>query len=188
MTDYDEQLEAYSFPESRDVTKHYFEQYWLGSSELAKFWNPLKLKIFEASHFPFPNRVFREHYIYSASMGGVLFVKDEFELLMRLAKLSNDVHFVVIEDYDEINPPHCSGPPLRFKYPTTISWEAMNAGGYISTELLGFAHKNYFVFGDSGLWGKFAANDLEVPQFLFGYHASIADVFETVDLSLYGLG
>ena len=79
-----------------------------------------------------------------------------------------DKEFIILEDFlDEQHPPHDSGPPLRFKYPANITWEEINKfpclgpdkDEGICYELFGRPVRNYFVFGDSGLWGRYVAND-----------------------------
>lgn len=184
MTDYERQLEIFSFEESLELSQRYFAKYWLSREELVSNWLPVHRKIFAHEHLCGAGHVFGSQFKQRISTGGLLFVKDEFELVMRLGKMAGDRHFAIVEDYDEDQPPPHKHPPLRFKYPISTSWEEINAGGYISLELFGMPHKNYFVFGDSGLWGKYAANDDVFPRYFFGYHLSAAQKFESVGLAL----
>lgn len=43
----------------------------------------------------------------------------------------------------------------------------MMSGGYISSELLQGATKDYFIFGEGGNWGRYVANSYENPSVLF---------------------
>ena len=40
------------------------------------------------------------------------------------------------------------------------------------------SHKNYFVFGDSGEWGKYVANDYKFPLDIIGFRNKYAELFK----------
>jgi hypothetical protein len=83
---------------------------------------------------------------------------------------------LLVEDYDEKNPPHTDGPPFRFKFPVDISWDEVNDGAELSM-IVFWPERNYFVFGDSGQWGKYTGNDYEYPLDIIGFKRKYSDLF-----------
>jgi hypothetical protein len=73
-------------------------------------------------------------------------------------------------------------PTFRMRFPSNISWQELNSGNFVSSILLESIHKEFFVFGESGLWGKYSANDYDFPVdiigFKEGYQESFIKVFE----------
>lgn len=55
-------------------------------------------------------------------------------------------------------------PMFRMKFPVNITWEELTSGNYISAVLLEMSYNEYFVFGNSGSYGKYSANDYEHPM------------------------
>jgi hypothetical protein len=53
----------------------------------------------------------------------------------------------------------------------------LTAGNFASSILLEIPHKKYFVFGDSGAWGKYAANDYTTPIDILGFKPEGARIF-----------
>lgn len=178
MKNYKLQLEAFSFPESKKLTKKYFDLFWLDRDELNENWRIIKNNIYNKNSTNLFEYKFNPGFEIIPFKGGLLLTKEEFEILKLCMKTTNDTSFVIIEDYDDESPPHNSGPPLRFKYPADITWQDIMGGGYISIELFQMSHKNYFVFGDSGEWGKYVANDYKFPLDIVGFKNKYAKLFK----------
>lgn len=176
MEDFQGLLEAYSFPKSYGRTKGYLKNYWLSKNEYLEKWESIQSKIFSLNT-AFPEMVFRSGLIILARKGGVLFEKTDFELLQECLSMTKDRFIFIIEDYDEVHPPHDSGPGLRFKYPFDIRWDEMNIEEGLSYELFKRPIRNYYVFGDSGKWGKYVANDSKFPLEIFGFHKDYESIF-----------
>lgn len=165
--DFQAQIEKYAFPESIGETKRYLNKYWLPRQEYLSTWKDVQSCIFSENEFP--QMVFRPGIELIVRMGGLLFNQDEFKLLKECLRNTNDKFIIIVEDYNEINPPHDSGPILRFKYPISATWEEINIGDGISYELFQRPVRNFFVFGDTGNWGKYIANDYELPLEVLGF-------------------
>lgn len=178
MKEYFKQQEAFSSQDDAELTAIFFEKYWLYSSDILHQWGAIQEQIFFDKSIDVPNQVFHPEYKLLPMVGGILFGKKDFELLKDCMRFSGDKEFVIVENYDENNPPHKSGPPLRFKFPVDINWEELNNGGYISIELFGMPHKNYYVFGDTGNWGKYTASDNDKPIEIIGCKESCLNYFK----------
>ena len=118
MKDYQQQLDKYkNFPEYRQAAEQYLEKYWLDKKELTGVWLDIKNRIFNKDFLRLPGRVINENLEVIILKGGIILWEKQFELLQSCMKSVEDKHFIILEDYDENDPPHSSGPPFRFKYP-----------------------------------------------------------------------
>lgn len=195
MKDYHEQLITFAFPDSKEQTEEYFNRYWLNKAELIEIWQNIKDTIYNGNFNILPNnivdkdsdiilmqnispdKIFKEGFNSILLKGGIIFTQEDFELLQHCMTDIADEYFIILEDYDENNPPHNSGPPLRFKYPADISWREMNISEGICYELFQRPVRNYFVFGDTGEWGKYVANDYRYPLDIIGFKKENSDLF-----------
>ncbi len=180
MKEYYKQLEAFSSFEDVTLTTSFFERYWLSKKELEETWIFIQNQIFYDLSVDVPALVFRNEFKLLPMIGGILFGEVDYRLLQECMKFSGDTEFVVIENYDEANPPHNSGPLLRFKFPVDTTWDELNNGGFISVELFGMPHKNYYVFGNTGNWGKYTASDYENPIDVIGCTSEYINFFKSV--------
>lgn len=176
MTDYEKQLRFYVEDETREQTASYFEKYWLGKSEYLQKWLPIQKTIYDVSGDRFPDVRFQVGFEVIALRGGLIFTEEDFSLLQTCIKETGDKYFAVVEHVDEANPRH-GEPPLRFRFPSSITWDELLSGGYVSMELFQVAVKEYFVFGDTGTWGKYVANDYIYPLDLVGFQEGISKLF-----------
>ncbi len=176
--EFQNQIKAYSFPNSIKETQGYLSKYWLQELEYLSKWKDIQNTVFHLNK-DFPNMVIKPGFELLVQQGGLLFVQEEFELLKDCIKSSKDRYLFIIEDYDELNPPHDSGPLLRFKYPVNLSWDEINLGiaEGISYELYHSPNRNFYVFGDSGMWGKYVANDFDNPVDIYCFKKEIETVF-----------
>ncbi len=180
MKDYQALLDRYNnFPEHRQAAEQYLEKYWLDKKELTQEWLEIKNRIFNKDFHSLPDRHINENYNVIILKGGIVFFKEEFEIYQTCMKIVGDKYFIVLEDYDENKSANTSGHPYRLKFPVNITWEEMISHGdpyLLSSEVFLIPTRNYFVFGDSGMWGKYEGIDYRVPLSIIG-----------VDENYYGL-
>jgi hypothetical protein len=181
MKDFQEQRGYYNnFPELQKKAEQYLENYWLDKKELTEVWLDIKNRIFNKDFLRLPDRVMNENYDVIILKGGTVLYKKEFELLQTCMKNVGEKYFIILEDYDENKPPHTNGPPFRFKYPVDITWAEMISQGDPSLpayHVFLTPERNYFVFGDSGTWGKYAASDYELPLNIIGFDKRYSSMF-----------
>ena len=188
MIEYEHHIEKYSLlgyhmyshvvPESewgdKKLAKSYLEKYWLSQAVYDKEWQPRQDKIFINQEQGLPAQVFSEQYELLALRGGVLLEEVDFKELQKCMLSLGDKHFVVIENtfggkLDE--------PPFRMKYPTNISWKELISGNFISSILFEMFHKEYFIFSESGVWGRYSANEYQDPLNIIGFASEYKSFF-----------
>ncbi len=96
-----------------------------------------------------------------------IFYKESFLLTQDISRSCNEKFFYIIEWEGCEEPPEAA---FKLRIPVDISWKELISGGCVSTGLFQFMNNEYYVFGDSGKWGKWcsygnAYTDYEV----FGY-------------------
>jgi hypothetical protein len=172
IKDYDEQLNAFSVPENRDQAEAYFEKYWIDSDEYQQRWLPIQRSIFNDKARHLPDLMFNDGYEIFPLVGGNIFTsKDDFLSLQNCMRETGDTSFALLENEKVVIEFYGTDggwrttPSVRFKFPADISWEELMSGGSASTVLFQVqgAIKDYFMFGDSGTWGRYVANDYASP-------------------------
>jgi hypothetical protein len=154
----------------------YLGKYWLDSNEFNKVWLPVMGQVFASEPEELPDMMFKPGFQLIPQLGGAVFIKEDFDLLQECMKETNDTHFVIIENaVKRTSPPE--DPPFRMKYPSNITWAEVMSGNYISSMIFEASMKSYFIFGDSGLWGKYAATDYYLPVDIIGFKLEYAQVF-----------
>jgi hypothetical protein len=162
-------LEVY--PES----KEYLEKYWLNEEEYVSHWQPLQARIFDSKvDFVQEGRIFLPEFKLMTLSGGCTFGKKDFLRLQACMRALGEEYFVVIEntalsygDYKAYKKEKdkISGKPLKFKYPVAIKWEELDTGDRLTDLMLCVVEdREFYVFGESGLWGKYAANAYSVSK------------------------
>ena len=171
IIDYNEQLNTFFEEETREQTESYFEKYWLDKDEYIKKWLPIQESIFDSKAKHLPDMMFNKNFELFPLVGGNIFIVErDFALLQDCMRQTGDTHFVIIQNKNVIVEVYYGEndfrvhPLLRFKYPINISWNELMSGGYVSTEIFNGGPKDYFVFGDSGSWGRYVANSWIQPS------------------------
>lgn len=181
MKDYQKQLDKYNnFPEHRKEAKQYLEKYWLDKKELTEVWLKIKNRIFNKDFRQLPDPVINKDFDVIILKGGIVLYDKEFELLQSCMKTIGDKYFIILEDYDENNPPHSSGPPYRLKYPIDITWQEMTGKDDPYSVPFGVFFRpirNFFVFGDSGTWGIYEGSDYYPPLSIIGFVKKYSGLF-----------
>lgn len=190
MNEYTNHLDFYSnywfssfskaTPESvwgnRNVAAAYLKKYWLFERDYIKFWKPTQNQIFTNQNTGLPELVFNKDYSLFALRGGVVFIKEEFEKLQKFMLSTGDNYFVVIQNSFGGK---LKEPAFRMKYPANISWKELMSGNFVSSILFEMFHNEYFVFGNTGYWGRYCANDYKYPINIMGFKKEYKTLFTT---------
>jgi hypothetical protein len=170
IKDYQEQLNTFFEEETRQQTESYFKKYWLDKNEYVEKWLTIQDSIFNSEAKHLPDMMFNNNFELFPLVGGNIFTTEkDFTLLQNCISQTGDKYFTIVQNknvvievyYGENN--YRVHPFLRFKYPVNVSWDEMMSGGFVSSELFQSCYKDYFVFGDSGTWGRYVANDYVQP-------------------------
>lgn len=154
---------------------NYLHKYHISPDEYTQKWLPIQESIFFNISKEFPKVRFKGGYSLYIMTGGVLLEKEDFESLQRCMIQLGDKSLIIIQnDFGGA----LKEPPLRMKYPVNITWEELLEGGFISTALFENYHYDFFVFSESGNWGKYAANIYEYPLSIIGFRTKYETVFE----------
>jgi len=141
----------------------YAQKHWLEESEYLTKWQPIQDQIFDPKAKYLPDMMFNPGFELMPMVGGCAFDKEDFLLVKSCMQQVVDQYFVMIENYAyslAISRVSDTNGIYRFKYPSSITWKELQSAGSLSNELLfGFGPEEFYIFGDSGVWGKYAAND-----------------------------
>ena len=185
MKEYQKQLEFYTNNDKKSMI--YLDKYWLNEREMEEVWLPIKSTIFNDSFKWFPDKVFNDDFILRPIFSGAVLIREDYQSLMNSIEEIGDNEYVIIQDYDYNNPPkggieEIPLPPLYFKFPSSLSWSEISpvsdtfSPEFISKVLFEPVH-NYFVFGKSGKWGKYTANDHDDMIDIIGFKPEYLDLF-----------
>ncbi len=183
--DLNKMLKLYDDPivdkELRSLSKEFISTYWLCDNDLENYWLPLKNIIFKSESKDIPDLMFNSSFELIVQRGGILFSKEEYSALQNCMRIAGDTYFVLIENKFTRNT-EADFPHLRFKFPIETTWEELNNGDEnfpdISFETIFIMNKHFFVFGDSGKWGKYAASDYKyTPLDIIGFKTELATIF-----------
>ncbi len=156
------------------LAENYLKKYWLSEDEYNAKWKPIQENIFTSLDTSLPDLVFKENYEVITLRGGCLFLKEDFEQLQECLLKVGEKYLIVVENTfgGELEE-----PAFRMKYPATISWEEIANGNFISSTIIEHPHKEFFVFGASGKWGKYSANDYTWPLDIIGFKPEYGSIF-----------
>ncbi|NCP85458.1 MAG: hypothetical protein GW823_11325 [Bacteroidetes bacterium] len=180
-------LKGYDSPDVdsqvRNLSKLYLKKYWLHIGEFNNYWLSIKNKVFNPDSKDLPELMFNKGFELIAQKAGILFSKEEYYALQKCMESAGDEYFVIIENKYARN---ATGdyPRLRFKFPVDITWKELNNddenfSDISSYDLLLNPQKHFFVFGNSGKWGKYTANDYnDTPLDIIGFRQELAPIFQ----------
>jgi len=180
MTEYDQLLDKYASEfyllyssnlsekewGNKEIALSYLKKYHLFEDEHQKIWKPIQNSIFKNLDKSLPEMMFSEDFSFLATIGGVLFDQKEFLRLQSCILKLGDTRIVIIQnDFGG----EIETPLLRLSFPSDISWEELMSGNFISTVIFEMFTNEYFVFSESGKWGKYSAIDYEHPLDIYGF-------------------
>lgn len=151
----------------------YLAKYWLDKTEYERIWRGIQNSVFNKSADHFPENMFLKNFELIPNVGGTLFTEKTLKSLQMCLRETGDQNFVIIQnDFGKENP-----VAFKMKYPSEISWKEIMSGNYISTALFEKFHDEYFVFGESGSWGRYVINDASPPLDITGVKHKFISVF-----------
>lgn len=181
--DYSEMLGIIYDEETREQARIYFEKYWLDKNEYFEEWISVQNSIFNNKAEYLPDMMFNSDFELFPLVGGDIFVSEkDFTLLQECMRQTGDKFFVIVQNRNVA----IEGYPFtRFKYPVNISWDELMSGGIMGIEHFNNGCKDYFVFGDSAIWGRYVGNSYVKPGNLvssnplniMGFKKEYSDVF-----------
>ncbi len=158
---------------NKGLAERYLHKYWLAEQEYQEKWKLIQDKIFVQDD-GMPDLVYRPEFEMIALRGGCLFAEEDFNQLQKAMQEVGDNHFVIIQLPQKFT----EGEPMfKMKFPVNITWDELKSGNYISAVLLEMSYNEYFVFSESGNWGKYSANDFEQPLDIIGFKPDLECVF-----------
>jgi len=156
------------------LAESYLRKYWLSEEEYNAKWRSIQEDIFRGLYASLPDLVFKEKYKMMTLRGGCLFLKEDFEQLRECLLKIGETHLIIIENTFAGK---LSEPSFRMKYPATISWDEITSGNFISSTIIEHPHKEFFVFGSDGKWGKYSASDYIWPLDIIGFSPEYGSIF-----------
>lgn len=156
------------------IAEAYLKKYWLPKQEYLSVWKPVQDQVFVPG-MSLPKMIYHPVFDVIALGGGCLFVEQDFKLLQEaMLEIGNEYFFVIQNSQDFTK----GEPAFRMKFPVNISWEELMSGNYISAVLFEMSYNEYFVFGDTGRWGRYSANDNDFPLEIIGFVTELACIFQ----------
>lgn len=156
------------------VAEEYINKYWLSEQEYKSFWKPIQDKIFISKN-EFPDLLYTSEYEILALRGGCLFLQEDYEQLQKVLLKIGETEFVIIQSTQDFT----EGQPMfKMKFPVNTSWEELISGNYISAIIFEMNYNEYYVFGASGVWGKYSATEFEYPLDIIGFKSEFEAVFK----------
>jgi hypothetical protein len=162
------------------VAESYLEKYWISWAEYEEKWKTIQSGVFTTATSGLSEMVFQPEFEMFVVKGGCLFVEEEFGRLRSCALSLAEKFIVVIENSFGGK---LEEPRFRMKFPVDITWEEMTIGNFASAIMLEMPHKDYFVFSESATWGKYTANDHEIPLDIFGFKGAAEGIFKNILMS-----
>lgn len=159
---------------NKEVAERYLSKYWLPQAKYDTFWKSIQNQIFISQERLLPEIIFKDNFNMLALRGGCLFLREDFEQLQRCFLEIGDKYFVVIENTFGGK---LQEPAFRMKYPTEITWEELTNGNFISSTIIESIYKEYYVFSESGGWGKYSASDYDYPLDIVGFKPEYSSLF-----------
>jgi len=173
QADFSKLVPSYQWGDKK-LAEEYLQKYWLAEQEYFSVWKPIQDKVFVQDK-GLPDLVYRPEFDMIALRGGCLFLEEDFKQLQKAMLEVGEEYFVMIQRSQEF----MEGEPMfRMKFPVNITWEELTSGNYISAVLLEMSYNEYFVFSESGNWGKYSANDYEYPLDIIGFKPELAHIFQ----------
>lgn len=168
------------------IAEEYLKEYCLSENEESR------LRIIQESVFylskQLPDMIFRKDFEFITLLGGAMFEEKDFGQFKSCLKQIGEQNFIVFQDIFGFKDTDINNA-LRMRFPSDISWNELMSGNYISTILFESFYNHYYVFGESGDWGMYVANEgykedeklvgEPAPIRVIGFNPKYRDVFRT---------
>lgn len=160
--------------ESTNKAKVFLQKFAMDDELYQRLCVPVQQKIFK---FPAPtdynvlsqevSDLFNSEATIFSYNSSPLFWKENFSLVKDIGKAFGEQFIFIIEDEG------CEEDPqqaFKLRIPIETDWEELSDGGFISDVVLNMFHNNYYVFGDSGNWGRWCDYENDWMDYeAFGY-------------------
>lgn len=159
---------------NKELAEKYLEKYWLHEHEYHQVWKPIQHSIFQNKKIYLPANIFQKEFTAMGMRGGCLFDKNDFEALQKIILAIGDKNIIIIQnDFEGA----VETPLFKMKYPAHITWEEFISGNYISAILVESWVNEYFIFSESGTWGKYSASDYIIALDIIGCNPKLSSTF-----------
>jgi len=155
------------------LAEEYLQKYWLPEQEYLSIWKPIQDKVFVQGK-NLPDLIYHSEFDMIVANGGCLFDEENFKQLQKTMQEIGEEHFIVIQSVQEYT---IGEPTFRMKFPVNITWKELISGNYISAVLIEMSLNEYYVFGASGIWGKYTATDYIRSLDIIGFKPELSFVF-----------
>lgn len=178
--------DSMSQEESMKKARAFLHQYAMSDQEYREICLPTMQKIFGCSPDKCFNvqataisEVFNNGFVYFSYQSSPLFWKESYELVLSICKNCGDHTIFIVE---EKRCEECPTSAFQIRIPVGIPWNDISDGGFITDVLFNMFRNNYYVFGDSGNWGKWCDYDNDYIDYeVFGYKDSNAAILAYKD-------
>ncbi len=167
-----------------DIAKKYLEKYGVSQQD-QDCCDFVQKSVFYLDR-QLPDMIFRKNFEFVTLLGGAMFEEKDLSQFKSCLKQVGEQHFVVVQDTFGFEPGTVNNV-LRMRFPSDISWDELMSGNYISTVLFEPFYNHYYVFGESGEWGMYVANEGYIgdrqiaggpaPIRLIGFNPKYRDIF-----------
>ena len=156
-------LDKRSWLPSRQLSEAYLDAFWLSPQELSRY-NEARCRVFPEKHFVSDRTSFNPRFDVFRTIGGCTLYKELYEVLQKFMGGVGDQVLIMEQDGVENTLMDDGEPFFNLRYPVTTKWEQMHVKNEgISEVMFGFAFRQFFVYGNSGMWGLYAGNDWLAP-------------------------
>lgn len=100
--------------------------------------------------------IFRRGFQSEVHVASPLFSKETYLLFQDMCTVYGDKIFYIIED--ELCEEDAA-MAVKLKFPVSTTWSEIMSGEFLSNAILRTACRNYYMFGDSGKWGRWCDYD-----------------------------
>ncbi len=180
-------MQMFSGENDKNKTEDFLTQYWLSEDDYLRDWLSARNHIFSSGFLSLPSMVLKENgNLFYAFIGGGGFDEQEYSCLKTFMLEISETEFSIVENYNP-NCPFSSilpngdevfHPPARFHFPVNTDWSTLQSCKNIFNELINMPHKDYFVIGRSKKWGKYCANEFDLPMDLYSISEDVSEIFE----------
>ncbi len=142
---------------NKEKAIEYLKKYYLPDIVYHERWKEIQNSIFYLDR-QLPDMIFKKKFEFISLLGGVVFEQKDFEKLKTCLQAIGERNFLIVKDTPELELQQTNSI-LKMKYPPSIGWDELMSGNFLSAALFEFSGNNYYIFGTSGKWGMYAAND-----------------------------
>lgn len=155
------------------AAEEYMLHYSLTKEDYEKTWKSIWGKIFNQVCIGHPKGVFKKDFQVWKLMGGSLFEESEFLSFQKSINSIGDKYIIIIQNVFQDDT-----PPFRMRFPSDITWKELCSGSFLSKALLEMDFNDYYMFGESGEWGKYSATEAYFPMDYLGVNSSSRSAFQ----------